>query len=60
MKILVIILFCLIILMVGCSHSYNPASSLWKERQMEDDQRIHGNPYQSTGQFQTVWMPILY
>jgi len=60
MKILVIILLCLMTLMVGCSQSHNPTSSLWKERQMEDDQRIHGNPYQSTGQLQSVWLPIPY
>jgi len=60
MKVLAVILLCFMILVSGCSHSHNPASSLWKERQMEDDQRIHGNPYQSTGALQTVWMPILY
>ena len=60
MKILAVILLCLIILVAGCSHSYNPTSSLWKERQMDDNQRIHGNPYESRGQFQSIWLPTLY
>jgi len=60
MKILAVILLFLIISVEECSQLYNPTSSLWNERQMQDDQRIHGNPYQSTVQFQTVWVPIPY
>lgn len=60
MKILAVILLFLMISMAGCSQLNNPTSSLWNERQMQDDHRIHGNPYRSTGQFQTVWVPIPY
>jgi hypothetical protein len=60
MKILAIILLCLMILTAGCSHSHNPSSALWHERQMDDNQRIHGNPYEMPQQEQRVWMPTLY
>jgi hypothetical protein len=60
MKILAIILLCLMVLMAGCSHSHNSSSALWKERQMDDNQRIHGSPYespnQSTENLQGVWL----
>ena len=61
MKISIIILLCLMTLMMGCSHSHNPAASLWEDRQMDDDQRIHGNPYESSYEnpdsWQSVWLP---
>ena len=61
MKISIIVLLCLMTLMVGCSQSHNPSSSLWKERQMEDYRRIHGNPYDSPqDQWQSVWLPTPY
>jgi len=47
MKILIVGLLCLIVLMMGCSNSDSPSLSLWQERQMDDDQRIHGNPYEN-------------
>ena len=31
----------------GCSRSCYPEEALWQERQMEDDERIYGNPYKS-------------
>lgn len=60
MKILAIILLCLMVLTAGCSHSHNPSSALWQERQMDDDRRIHGNPYEMSQQRQGVWLPTLY
>ena len=47
--IIIHIILCLIVLMLmmGCSRSYNQALALWEERQMDDDQRIYGNPYES-------------
>ena len=60
MKFLVTILLCLIVLIAGCSQSHNPASSLWKERQMDDNHRIHGSPYENRGQWQSVWLPTPY
>ena len=60
MKIAIIVLLCLMTLMVGCSKLHIPASSLWEERQMDDDRRIHGNPYENPGQLQSIWLPTLY
>ena len=64
MKISIIVLFCLIVLMTGCSRSFDQASSLWEERQMDDDQRIYGSPYvnleESPNQWQSVWLPTPY
>jgi len=64
MKILVIVLLCLMVHIAGCSHSPNVTSSLWQERQMDDNQRIHGSPYESSyespGQWQSVWLPTPY
>jgi len=60
MKILVVILLLLMVPMAGCSQLSNPTSSLWHERQMQDDQRIHGYPYQGASQLQTVWLSIPY
>ena len=37
-----------LMLMMGCSRSQNQALALWEERQMDDDQRIYGNPYESS------------
>jgi len=34
--------------MAGCSLSHNGALALWEERQMDDDLRIYGNPYESS------------
>jgi hypothetical protein len=34
--------------MMGCSRSHNQALALWEERQMDDDRRIYGNPYESS------------
>jgi hypothetical protein len=60
MKISIIVLLCLMTLIVGCSQLHNPASSLWKERQMDDYQRIHGNPYENPDQLQSIWLPTPY
>jgi hypothetical protein len=64
MKILIILLLCSMALIVGCSNSSKVASSLWQERQMDDNQRIHGSPYESSydgpGQWQSVWLPTPY
>ena len=61
MKILIIVLLCLIVLMMGCSNSDNPSLSLWEDRQMDDDQRIYGSPYESSyespDRWQSVWLP---
>jgi hypothetical protein len=37
----------LLTMITGCSQSDNQVLALWKERQMQDDQRIYGNPYES-------------
>lgn len=44
------IILCLMVLMLmtGCSHSHNQTLALWEERQMDDDLRIYGNPYESS------------
>ena len=47
MKISIIIILCLVLLILGCSHSCDPGEALWQERQMEDDRRIYGDPYKS-------------
>ena len=61
MKIFIIVLLCLMTLMMGCLRSFDQASSLWEERQMDDDRRIHGNPYESPqNQWQSVWLPTPY
>ncbi len=61
MKILIVVLLCLIMLMMGCSNSDNRALSLWEDRQMDDDQRIYGSPYESPqDQWQSVWLPAPY
>ena len=41
------IIFCFIVmvLIAGCSASQNQASTLWEQRQMEDDRRLYGDPY---------------
>lgn len=38
----------MLMLMMGCSRSHNQALALWEERQMDDDRRIYGNPYESS------------
>jgi len=60
MKILIIVMLFLMALMMGCSNSDNRALSLWEERQMDDDQRIYGNPYESSDRWQGVWLPTPY
>jgi hypothetical protein len=60
MKILLIVLLSLTVLMMGCSPSSNRMSSLWNERQMDDNQRIHGNPYETPKPWQSIWLPTLY
>jgi len=61
MKILIIALLFVIALMMGCSNSDNPSLSLWEDRQMDDDQRIYGSPYESSyegpDRWQCVWLP---
>jgi hypothetical protein len=44
---LIHIILCLTMLMLisGCSHSHIQVSALYKERQMDDDQRLYGDPY---------------
>lgn len=44
----IIIFLMVLMLITGCSHSSNRALALWEERQMEDDLRIYGNPYESS------------
>jgi uncharacterized membrane protein len=44
-----IILFLMVLMLItGCSYSRNQVSASWEERQMDDDRRIYGNPYEST------------
>lgn len=44
------IILCLMAMMfmAGCSSSHNRILTLWEERQMDDDRRIYGNPYESS------------
>ena len=42
-----IILFLMVPILMGCSQTYNQASTFWDERQMDDDRRLYGNPYDS-------------
>jgi hypothetical protein len=46
---MILIILCLMVLMqlMGCSRSHNQVSKLWIERQMDDDRRLDGNPYES-------------
>jgi len=64
MKILIAIPLCLMMLMMGCSNSDSPSLSLWQERQMDDNKRIHGSPYgnsyESPSQWRSVWLPTPY
>jgi hypothetical protein len=60
MKISIIVLLCLMTFMVGCTQLHNPASSLWKERQMDDNRRIYGNPYENPYGLQSIWLPTPY
>jgi len=48
--IIIHIILCLMVLMTmaGCSLSHNGTLALWEERQMDDDLRIYGNPYESS------------
>jgi ABC-type phosphate/phosphonate transport system substrate-binding protein len=60
MKVLIIILLSLIVLMTGCSNSSYRASSLWQERQMDDDLRIYGNPYENSNRSLGIQLPAIY
>jgi hypothetical protein len=61
MKILIVVLLCFIVLIMGCSYSDIRALSLWEDRQMDDDQRIYGSPYDDPqNQLQSVWLPTPY
>lgn len=37
----------LLMLMMGCSHSRSQVLALWEQKQMDDDLRIYGNPYEN-------------
>jgi hypothetical protein len=45
--IIIHIILCLMMLITGCSRTNNQVSTLWEERQMDDDRRLYGNPYDS-------------
>jgi hypothetical protein len=47
--IIIHVILCLMLMMLiaGCSASRNDVSTLWQERQIEDDWRLYGNPYAS-------------
>ena len=47
--IMIHVILCLMLTMLinGCSASRNNVSTLWQERQIEDDLRLYGNPYAS-------------
>jgi len=61
MKISMILLLFLIAMLMGCSNSHSRALSLWEDRQMDDDQRIYGSPYENSyegpDRWQCVWLP---
>ncbi|KPK44203.1 MAG: hypothetical protein AMJ65_03695 [Phycisphaerae bacterium SG8_4] len=54
MKILMIIILFLTVLLPGCSSCCDRTESLWLERQMEDDRRIHGNPNESWDRWEDI------
>ena len=56
MKISIIVLLCLMALLMGCSLLPKQTSFLWKERQMDDNRRIYGNPYENPDRLQNVWL----
>ena len=59
--IIIYMILCLMVLMmVGCSESHNRALALWVERRMEDDQRIYGNPYETSEQQHYILFHITY
>jgi len=60
--IIIHIILCLMVLMlmIGCSHSHNQASALWAERQMDDDHRIYGNPYESSNRQHYILLHTTY
>ena len=61
MKIMMIVLLCIVSLMMGCSVLPNrTSSSLWQERKLDDNRRIHGNPYEGPDRMQSVWLPTPY
>ncbi len=56
------IILCLIVLMLvtGCSHSHNQVLALWEERQMDDDLRLYGNPYESSNRQHYIQVHATY
>jgi hypothetical protein len=60
--IIVHIILCLTVLMLisGCSYSNNQVLALFKERQMDDDQRLYGNPYESLNQQNYIQFYVTY
>ena len=53
---------CLLITMLitGCSHSHNQKLALWMQRNMDDDQRIYGNPYESLNEQRYIQFYVTY
>ena len=54
MKILIIIILSLFVLIMGCLDCGEPGLSLWEKRQMDDDQRIYGNPYEGRDRWEDI------
>ena len=56
------IIICLTMLMLipGCSHSQDQVLTLCKERQMDDDLRLHGNPYESLNRKNYIQFYVTY
>jgi hypothetical protein len=50
-------ILCLIVAMLitGCSRTQNQVSILWEERQMDDDRRLYGNPYDSLNRQEDIF-----
>jgi hypothetical protein len=42
-------------LIAGCSRTQNQVSILWEERQMDDDRRLYGNPYDSLNRREDIF-----
>ena len=56
------IILCLMVLMLisGCSHSHNQILALCKERHMDDNRRLYGNPYDSLNQQNDIQFYVTY
>ena len=54
MKFFTILLFSLILLIIGFSDCCDPGLFLWEKRQMDDDQRIYGNPYEGRDRWEDI------